>query len=107
MSKKRRTWTAQEKANIVLEILREESTLAEISKKYDVAQPVLSRWKSDFISNMPSVFNKKEGDVDKLKKEYEEEKEHLIKKIGELSMDVDYLKKSTSRFYKCGEKSFN
>jgi hypothetical protein len=34
--------TGKEKANIVLEILREESTLAEISQKYDVAQPVLS-----------------------------------------------------------------
>ena len=44
MSKTRRTWSAQEKANIVLEILREESTLAEISKKYDIAQPVENRF---------------------------------------------------------------
>jgi len=93
MSIKRRTWTAQEKANIVLEILREESTLAEISRKYDVAQPVLSRWKADFIRNMSSVFDKKGEDIEKIKKEHEDEKEHLIKKIGELAMDVDYLKK--------------
>lgn len=93
MSRMRRTWSAQEKANIVLEILREESTLVEISKKYDIAQPVLSRWKTDFINNMPSVFAKKGEDIDKIQKEYEEEKETLIKKIGELSMDVDYLKK--------------
>ena len=93
MSRKRRTWSPQEKASIVLEILREESTLAEISKKYDIAQPVLSRWKADFISNMPLVFDKKGKDIDKVKKEHEEEKEILIKKIGELSMDVDYLKK--------------
>lgn len=93
MSKTRRTWTPQEKANIVLEILREESTLVEISKKYDVAQPVLSRWKTDFVKNMSSVFDKKGDDMDKIKKEHEEEKEILIKKIGELSMDVDYLKK--------------
>ena len=42
MSRQRRNWTPEEKAAIVLEILREESTLAEISKKYDIAQPVLS-----------------------------------------------------------------
>ena len=89
----RRTWSAQEKANIVLEILREESTLVEISKKYDIAQPVLSRWKTDFINNMPSVFAKNGEDIDKIQKEHEEEKETLIKKTGELSMDVDYLKK--------------
>lgn len=93
MSRTRRTWSPKEKANIVLEILREESTLAEISKKYDIAQPVLSRWKADFIGNMASVFDNKGDDVEKLKKEYEDEKEILMKKIGELSMDVDFLKK--------------
>lgn len=99
MSRTRRTWSPQEKANIVLEILREESTLAEISKKYDIAQPVLSRWKADFIGNMASVFNIKGDDVEKLKKEHEDEKEILMKKIGELSMML-ISKKSTSRFYK-------
>ncbi len=93
MNRTRRTWTAQEKANIVLEILREESTLSEISQKYDIAQPVLSRWKSEFIANMVTVFDKNGEDVEKLKQDHEEEKEILIKKIGQLSMDVDYLKK--------------
>jgi len=93
MNRMRRTWTPEEKANIVLEVLREESTLVEISQKYDIAQPVLSRWKAEFVANMSSVFDKKGDDVQKIKQEHEEEKEILIKKIGELSMDVDYLKK--------------
>jgi transposase-like protein len=93
MSKKRRTWSPQEKSEIVLEILREDQTLAEISKKYEIAQPVLSRWKADFINNMAAAFDKKGENVEKIKKQHEEEKEALIKKIGELSMDVDYLKK--------------
>ncbi len=93
MSRTRKTWSAQEKANVVLEILREESTLSEISQKYDIAQPVLSRWKTEFVENMFTVFDKKGEDVEKLKQDHEEEKEVLIKKIGQLSMDVDYLKK--------------
>ena len=104
MSKMRRTWSPQEKANMVLEILREESTLVEISKKYDIAQPVLSRWKTDFVNNMSSVFDKKGEDVNKVKKEYEEEKEILIKKIGELSMDVDYLKKKQNQVLQMRKK---
>ncbi|WP_339060927.1 transposase [Tepidibacillus marianensis] len=100
MSRKRRTWTPEEKAAIVLEILREESTLAEISKKYDIAQPVLSRWKADFIANMSTVFDKKGEEVEKVKQEYEAEKERLIQKIGELTLDIDFLKKSTNRFSK-------
>jgi len=93
MSRKRRTWTPEEKAALVLEILREENTLAEISKKYDVSQQLLSRWKTEFIANMSAVFNKKNEDVDKLKQEHEDEKELLVKKIGELTLDVDWLKK--------------
>ena len=93
MSKKRRNWSPEEKANIVLEILREESTLSEISRKYDIAQPVLSRWRTEFLSNMPSVFNKGNKSLDKIQKEHEEEKEMLVKKIGELTLDVDFLKK--------------
>lgn len=58
MSKKRRTWSAQDKSEIVLEILKEDQTLAEISKKYEIAQPVLSRWKADFINNMAAAFDK-------------------------------------------------
>ncbi|WP_084389267.1 transposase, partial [Fusibacter sp. 3D3] len=93
MSRKRRTWTPQEKVEIVLEILREENTLSELSRKYEIAQPILSRWKIEFLSNMSVVFDKKGEDIDKLKQEHEEEKEHLVKKIGELTMDVDWLKK--------------
>jgi len=104
MSKMRRAWTPQEKANMVLEILREESTLVEISKKYDIAQPVLSRWKADFVNNMSSVFDKKGDDVNKIKMEHEEEKEILIKKIGELSMDVDYLKKKQDQVLQMRKK---
>lgn len=76
-----------------IQILREENTLAEISKKYDVSQQLLSRWKTEFIANMSAVFNKKNEDVDKLKQEHEDEKELLVKKIGELTLDVDWLKK--------------
>ena len=93
MSRQRRNWTPEEKAAIVLEIIREESTLAELSKKYEIAQPVLSRWKADFLKNMATVFDKKGESIEKVKQEYEEEKELLVKKIGELTLDVDFLKK--------------
>lgn len=93
MIKKRRTWTPDEKASIVLEILREESTLSELSRKYDIAQPVLSRWRTEFIENMSRVFDKQGKAIEKIQKEQEEEKELLVKKIGELTLDVDFLKK--------------
>ncbi|WP_209661733.1 transposase [Acetoanaerobium pronyense] len=59
ISRQRRNWTPEEKVAVVLEIIREESILAEISRKYEIAQPVLSRWKAEFFENMATLFDKK------------------------------------------------
>ena len=48
---KRKKYTPAEKAQIVLEVLREEETLAAIANKYDVCQQLISRWKSEFLDN--------------------------------------------------------
>lgn len=93
MNNKRKQYTPEEKAKIVLEVLREENTLAEIANKYDVSQQLISRWKSEFLSNMPAVFDKKNNEVEKLKQEHEAEKEALVTKIGQLTIDIDWLKK--------------
>jgi transposase len=84
MSKKRRSYKPEEKANIVLEILREESTLNEIAQKYEVSPQLISRWRTEFLDNMPTVFDKKAAEIEKLKQEHEAEKEELINQIGHL-----------------------
>ena len=93
MNIKRKKYAPEEKAKIVLEVLREEDTLAEIANKYDVSQQLISRWRSEFLSNMATVFDKKTNETEKLKIEYEAEKEALVTKIGQLTMDIDWLKK--------------
>ncbi len=54
---------------------------------------------------MSSVFDKKGEDIQKVKQEHEEEKETLIKKISELPMDVDYLKKARTGFTTAEKKA--
>jgi transposase-like protein len=93
MSKKRRSYKPEEKANIVLEILREESTLNEIAQKYNVSPQLISRWRTEFLDNMPVVFDKKASEIEKLKQEHEAEKEELINQIGQLTVDLNWLKK--------------
>jgi len=92
MSKKRRSYKPEEKANIVLEILREESTLNEIAQKYGVSPQLISRWRTEFLDNMP-VFDKKAAEIEKLKQEHETEKEELINPIGQLTVDLNWIKK--------------
>lgn len=93
MTNKRKTYNPEQKAMIVLEVLREESTLNEIAQKYEVSPQLISRWKAEFIENMPAVFNKKASETEKLKKEHAAEKEALINQIGQLTVDVNWLKK--------------
>ena len=42
---------------------------------------------------MPAVFDKKNTEVEQLKKEHSSEKEDLINQIGQLTVDVNWLKK--------------
>ena len=93
MNIKRKKYSPDEKAKIVLEVLREENTLAEIANKYEVSQQLISRWRSEFLSNMATVFDKKTNETEKLKIEYKAEKEALVTKIGQLTIDIDWLKK--------------
>jgi transposase len=93
MRKQRTTYNPEEKARIVLEVLREDSTLNEISTKYSVSPQLISRWKTEFLENMPAVFDKKATEVENMKKEHAAEKEELINQIGQLTVDVNWLKK--------------
>ena len=93
MSKKRKTYSPVEKAKIVLEVLREESTLNEIATNYGVSPQLISRWKIEFLENMPAVFDKKNTEIEQLKKDHFSEKEDLINQIGQLTVDLTWLKK--------------
>ena len=47
----RRKHTAEFKAKVAMEALREQSTLSELSSKYELSQAQISRWKAEFIKN--------------------------------------------------------
>jgi len=79
MNKKRRRYKPEEKATIVLEVLREEDTLNEIAQSHGVNAQLISRWRTEFFDNMPTVFDKKTTELEKLKQDHQAEKEKLIK----------------------------
>jgi transposase len=94
---KRRTYTPQEKSKIVLEVLREEKTLSQIAAEYQVHPNVISRWKAEFIANADKVFSKEADEAEKIKQSYEQEKDELLRQIGQLTYEVNWLKKKSGR----------
>ena len=83
------------KTKVVLEVLKEENTIAEISSKYGVSANQISKWKKQVIENMPEIFSGKRKKKEKSGSELEEE---LYKQIGQLKVELDWLKKKSSLF---------
>jgi len=83
---KRKTHTPDFKAKVALEAIREEMTLAELSKKYGVHPNQISTWKRAVIENMATAFTRRGADPGKVN---EAEIEKLHSKIGPLgAVDV-------------------
>jgi len=66
---KRRNFTPEQKAKIVIEVLREERTLNEIAAQYEIHPNQLSRWKAEFINNAARALSKETDEVEKVKQQ--------------------------------------
>ena len=86
--KKRKSYASGFKTKVVLEVLQERETVQEIGRKYDLHPSQISSWKSQFLSNASTVFEKGAS-----KTEDDKEKDTLFKKVGQLQIENDFLKK--------------
>lgn len=98
MKKTRRKHSEKFKTQVVLDMLKERQTLAELSGKHGVHATQLTKWKQVFLEGASEIFSDsssgngsgkgKEKARDKLENE-------LYKKIGQLQMELDWLKKKS------------
>ena len=92
--KKRRVYSAQLKARVALEALSGAYTLAELAKKHDVHPNMITQWKKKARERLPELFAKKgdHGDAS-----HEAELKDLHAKIGQLTVENDFLSKAFGR----------
>ena len=94
--KKTRThYSAERKAQIVLEVLREEHTFAQIAAEYGIHVNMLRKWKAQVVERLPSVFSNENGAVRELEAAHESEREALYAQIGRLTTQLSWLKKKS------------
>ena len=88
----RRKFSAEFKAQVALEALKNQQTLAELAVKFDVNPVMISKWKAEFQENMASVFQKK-GVTEKDPVDIKE----LYAQIGQLKVENEFLKKISAK----------
>ncbi len=88
MKRSRRKFTSAIKTKVVLEALKERSTLQELSSKFELHPTQITTWKKEFLNNASSAFESKSKTDDS-----EKEKDKLYGKIGRLEMENDFLRK--------------
>jgi transposase len=85
----RKQHNKQTKFNAAIDLVKNDKTLLELSQKYGVCQSRLQRWKKALMEGGPGIFEDQ-----RKKKTPAEGMEALERKIGQLTMEVDFLKKA-------------
>lgn len=88
MRAKRRKFTAAYKAEVAIEALKERESLAELSKRYEVHPNMIAKWKKEFLERSAVVF-----ETEPPQQDFDEERQKLYAKIGQLEVERDWLKK--------------
>jgi transposase len=93
----KKKWSAAAKFEIALLAIQGEKTLSEICKRYQVAPSQIHAWKKELLERGAELFSK----ADKGKKtaaDHEDAQRKLYEKIGQLTVERDFLKKNWDKF---------
>jgi transposase len=86
----RRRFTAEFKAQVVLDLLSGSKSAAELCRQHQLNPQVLSRWKTEFVERAPLVFEQ-----DQLHSQEQERIAELERAVGRLTMRLDIAKKAS------------
>ena len=94
--KKRKQYTADFKAKIVKEMLREEKTVGQLASEYEVHSNMLYRWRDQALAGLPGLFSDQSAqELAEKETEWQQEREGLYAEIGRLTTQVTWLEKKS------------
>ena len=91
----RKQYSANLKAQFVLEVLKEEKALSQIASEHGVHPNQLRRWKAHAIDGLPTVFADEQRATRELQASHAREVEELYTEIGRLTTQLAWLKKKS------------
>lgn len=86
--KEKRKFSSEQKAQIVLSVIKKEATALEMGKKYDISPGLISKWKDSALEKFKMVFETSKED-----KEVDRELNHLKYVVTKITTQNDFLEK--------------
>ena len=93
---KRKQFTANFKAKVALEAMRNDATIAELAQRHGVHPSQIKDWKNTLAKQAEDLFARKSDKLDSDKSKYVEA---LERKAGQLSIEIDFLKKGLAMYH--------
>ena len=95
MKAKRRRHDPEFKARVALEALKGIKPVQEIGKEFDIHPVQVSEWKKAMLEGAAGVFDAGRGKAEA--EDFESERKDLHSKIGQLTVEVDFLRKKSKQ----------
>jgi transposase len=95
MKRKRRNHSPEFKSKVALAAIQGDLTMAELVKKFDVHANQITEWKKQLLYGAPDVFGKGARKAE----DAEENIQALHAKIGQLTMENDFLERGLERIH--------
>lgn len=91
----RKSHPAAFKAKVAFEAAKQEKTIAQLSGHFGVHSNMITKWKNHLLNELPGIFLRGNTNKDKKGQKLTEE---LYKQIGQLKVELDWLKKKSEQF---------
>ena len=95
MKSRRKQHSAEFKAKVALEALKGQKTINEVATRFEVHPNQVTQWKKQMIEALPAIFSDRRLRADK---EREQLEATLYQQIGQLKVELDWLKKKVGTF---------
>jgi transposase len=92
----RKKYSAEFKAKVAMEALLEQKTLAELAGEHQVHPSQIANWKKELQERASEIFSK---NASRDAKNSEIKEAELYRQIGQLKVEVDWLKKKSAEVF--------
>ena len=97
----RKSYDAAFKAKVALEAVKGEKTMAQLSSEYGVHVNQIGQWQKRLLQEVPDIFSERRR---KQEDETEEMTAELYRQIGQLKVELEWLKKKSQQLQLIGKK---